>query len=87
MPFAREEFLGQTLGGRNDFLGRSYHGKTLRSFGVNPGGYIGFFDPKSGEDETFAVVGDEEAKKRLEIKGRAKGTRRSVRYKRFATGR
>ena len=78
---------GEERGGRNDFLGRSYHGKTLRSFGVNPGGYIGFFDPKSGEDETFAVEGDEEAKKRLEIKGRAKGTRRSVRYKRFATGR
>ena len=31
-------------GGRNDFLGRKYGGKTLRSFGVNPGGYVGFFD-------------------------------------------
>ncbi len=29
-------------GGRNDFLGTQSHGKTLRSFQVNPGGYIGF---------------------------------------------
>ncbi|MGH7182247.1 MAG: hypothetical protein ACREJN_09760 [Nitrospiraceae bacterium] len=29
---------GDEVGGRNDFLGRSYKGKTLRSFGVNPGG-------------------------------------------------
>ena len=78
---------GEERGGRNDFLGRSHNGKTLRSFGVNPGSYIGFFNPRSGEDETFTVEGDEEAKRRLEIKGRAKGTRRSVRYKRFAMGR
>jgi len=25
-------------------------GKTLRSFSVNPGGYINYFDPKLGED-------------------------------------
>ena len=30
---------GEELGGRNDFLGRSHDGKTLKSFGVNPGGY------------------------------------------------
>jgi hypothetical protein len=32
--------------GRNDYLGRSHNGKTLRSFGVNPGGYVGFYDPE-----------------------------------------
>ncbi len=32
---------GDEAGGRNDFLGRGYDGKTLRSFSVNPGGYVG----------------------------------------------
>ena len=76
---------GDERGGRNDFLGRSYNRKTLRSFGVNPGGYVGFFNPRTGKDETFFLEGDQEAQRRLEIKGQAKGTRRSVRYKRFAT--
>jgi hypothetical protein len=42
----------EEVGGRNDFLGNSHKGKTLQSFGVNPGGYIGFFDPKSGRTRT-----------------------------------
>ena len=29
---------GEEAGGRNDFLGRIYNGKTLASFGINPGG-------------------------------------------------
>jgi hypothetical protein len=31
-------------GGRNDFLGRVYKKTTLRSFGINRGGYIGFYN-------------------------------------------
>ena len=75
---------GEEVGGRNDFLGRSYNGKTLRSFGVNPGGYVGFFNPKSGGHETFSMKGDPVAQKRLKMKGTAKGARRGIRYQRFA---
>jgi hypothetical protein len=67
--------------GRNDFLGRRHKKKALRSFGINPGGYVGFFNPESGEHETFALSGDAVAKKRLEIKGKATAARRSVRYR------
>lgn len=57
-------------GARNDFLGRKFGGKTLSSFGVNPGGYVGFFNPESGEHETYARGGDNKAAKRLAIKNR-----------------
>jgi len=70
-------------GGRNDFLGRSHDGKTLVSFGVNPGGYIGFFDPDRKKDGSFFARGDQRAQKRLEVKRKAKGARRSVRYSRL----
>jgi hypothetical protein len=70
---------GDELGGRNDYLGRVHQSKTLRSFGVNPGGYVGFFDPKTGQDETFSMRGDEVAAKRREIKGRFKAGRRVMR--------
>jgi hypothetical protein len=59
---------GDELGGRNDFLGREHNGKTLRSFGINPGGYIGFFNPETNSMETFAMRGDSVAARRLEIK-------------------
>jgi hypothetical protein len=71
-------------GARNDFLGRSYNDRTLTSFGINPGGYIGFFDPELGEHDTYSLKGDTEAHRRLEIKSRAKEARRSVRYRRVA---
>lgn len=67
--------------GRNDFLGRRHNKKALRSFGINPGGYIGFFNPQSAEHETFALKGDSVAKQRLEVKGKATAARRSVRYR------
>ena len=73
----------EELGGRNDFLGRTYNGKILRSFGVNPGGYIGFFNPSTGEHETFSMKGDRVAAKRLKIKSAARGARRAIRYQRF----
>jgi hypothetical protein len=72
------------LGARNDFLGRSHSGRTLTSFGINPGGYIGFFDPVLGESDTFSIKGDAKALKRLEAKAQAKEARRSVRYRQFA---
>lgn len=67
-------------GARNDFLGRIHKKRTLKSFGINPGGYIGFFDPEEKKHETFALKNDKRAKKRLEIKSTAKQTRRGIRY-------
>lgn len=69
------------IGARNDFLGRAHDGETLRSFGVNPGGYIGFFDPKTGQQET--VVADTLAAARLAAKGKMEQTRRSIRYRQY----
>ena len=77
---------GDELGGRNDFLGRSHSGKTLKSFGVNPGGYVGFFDPQLGGMDTYSMKGDSVAAKRLKIKGKAESTRRALRYQRFVKG-
>ena len=73
------------VGARNDFLTRSQGGMTLTSFGINPGGYIGFFDPETGQHETYAIRGDLEAENRLRIKGQAGNTRRAVRYRDFKT--
>jgi hypothetical protein len=68
-------------GSRNDFLGRRFEGETLASFGINPGGYIGFFDPRTRKHETYAIKGDTLAKRRLDIKSKAQRTRRSMRYR------
>ncbi len=68
-------------GARNDFLGRVHRKRTLKSFGINPGGYIGFYDPNDQRHDTFALTNDKRAKKRLEIKSTAKQTRRGVRYR------
>lgn len=68
-------------GSRNDFLGRRFEGHALASFGINPGGYIGFFNPKTRKHETFAIEGDDLAKRRLRIKSKAERTRRSMRYR------
>ena len=74
-------FTGEDeVSGRNDFLGRSYNGQTLKSFGVNPGGYIGFFNPATGDHETFSMKGDFRAEDRLKLKLKAGKTRRSVRH-------
>jgi hypothetical protein len=78
---------GDETGGRNDFLGQAHNGKTLQSFGVNPGGYIGYFNPASGEHETFAQRGDKKAAQRLAVKQKAQGARRSVRYQRIGVHR
>jgi hypothetical protein len=70
------------IGGRNDFLGRRYKGTTLPSFGINPGGYVGFYNPQTGEHETFSLKADKVAAKRLALKSKAQITRRSLRYRR-----
>jgi len=74
---------GDERGGRNDFLGRSHDGKTLASFGVNSGGYIGFYDPKTKRGGSFFAEGDKRAERRLKVKQKARGARRSVRYSRL----
>lgn len=72
-------------GSRNDFLGRRHDGRALTSFGINPGGYIGFFNPKTRKHETYAIEGDERARQRLRIKSKAQRTRRSMRYRSIYT--
>lgn len=72
---------GEETGGRNDFLGRRNGGKTLRSFGINPGGYVGFYDPERQDMDT--VDADEKAARRRQIKSRGKAARRGIRYGRF----
>jgi hypothetical protein len=69
------------LGGRNDFLGTRVAGATLQSFGVNPGGYIGFYDPELDDYDTYAMDGDAIAKDRMRIKLALKGARRANRYR------
>ena len=63
----------EQAGGRNDFLSRRHGGKTLQSFGINPGGYIGFYDPKTGKDVT--VDADKRAAQRRALKNKARLTR------------
>jgi hypothetical protein len=59
---------GEEAGGRNDFLGRPHNGQTLKSFSINPGGYSGFFDPATGQMDTFSMKGDAVAARRLQVK-------------------
>jgi hypothetical protein len=72
---------GDEKGGRNDFLGRSHGGQTLCSFAVNPGGYCGFFDPETNDHDTYSLPSDDLAARRLALKSKLKGARRSVRYR------
>lgn len=60
--------LEEQEGGRNDFLGRLQKGKGLKSFGVSPGGYIGFYDPQTSSHITYAAPGDKKAQVRIAIK-------------------
>jgi len=71
---------GEERGMRNDFLGRAHAGKTLRSFGVLPGGYVSFLNPTTGVSEVFANRGDKMAAHRLRLKQAAGNTRRSTRH-------
>jgi hypothetical protein len=70
--------LNEEKGGRNDFLNHKHGGVALKSFGINPGGYVGFYDPATRKHET--IDADEKARKRQEIKSQAGLARRGVRY-------
>lgn len=75
-------FTGEAeLGSRNDFLGTRFAGSTLKSFGVNPGGYVGFYDPEINDYDTYSMDGDALAKDRMRIKGALKSARRANRYR------
>jgi hypothetical protein len=60
---------------------RGKDGKTLESFKVKEGGYIGFFNPETGVHETYAIIGDGTAAKRREAKLRLEKARRGGRHK------
>lgn len=63
-------------GTRNDFLGRvDSKGNALPSFGVKPGGYVGFFDPVTKDTEQWAPAEDALAHKRMDIKARVESGR------------
>ena len=67
-------------GSRNDFLGRL---PALVSFGVSPGGYVGFSNPLNGTNNTYAP--DRLGRARARIKAQAGQASRSVRYMRLGT--
>lgn len=68
---------GEDPGGRNDFLGTN--GNALASFGINPGGYVGFYDPTLDDhDQVFA---DDASRARAAIKAQYGFARRSNRYR------
>lgn len=69
--------------GRNDFLGTLHGTQSLGSFGVNPGGYVGFYDPNSGRHDTYSLPDDNLAATRLQAKFSLDGARRGRRYQRF----
>ena len=67
--------LGEQPGRRNDFLGRCSQGKTLESFGMNPGGYLNILDPKTGNWEQPVYGDDKEAQRRRKLKSQVKAGR------------
>jgi hypothetical protein len=71
---------GEEYDGRNDFLGNVHNGKTLKSFGVNPGGYISYIDPQARGTRFYYLEYDDAAKNRIEIKAKMKGASRLDRY-------
>jgi hypothetical protein len=70
----------EELGSRNDFLNLGKMGRPLPSFGVTPGGYVGFFNPATGRHESFTAEGDDWAVRRMRVKASLELTRRSQRY-------
>lgn len=72
-------------GSRNDFLGTIINGKSLRSFGVSPGGYVGYYDPQSHTHETYSAPEDKKAEERIKIKNANKVGRGYVRKRGDAT--
>jgi hypothetical protein len=72
--------VGGEIGSRNDFLGTVRNdGTQIPSFGINPGGYVGFYDPQlQDHDNVFA---DARAEQRAAIKSQVGFARRGIRYK------
>ncbi|HLF31264.1 MAG TPA: hypothetical protein VI566_09615 [Xanthomonadales bacterium] len=88
---------GAEAGSRNDFIGTKYRESargpsiSLRSFGINPGGYVGFFDPELNDFDTVLGADMDEmhrvdylhsknAAKRQKRKNKARMARRGNRY-------
>ncbi|CAG4913825.1 alkaline phosphatase family protein [Paraburkholderia saeva] len=69
---------GEQPGARNDFCGTG-----LASFGVNPGGYIGFFDPVARQNQQFFAQ-DPKAARRLRMKTESRSGRMVLRDTMFA---
>jgi hypothetical protein len=59
-------------GSRNDFLGRLGDGGVLPSFGISPGGYVGFFDPAIPGDDQYWYPDDKAAAAAFARKRKAK---------------
>ena len=76
-------------GGRNDFLGHQHKGKRLAPFGVNPGGYVGYYDPKTSREKS--ITADQRAQRRIHVKKKLGKAHRHHRYRhisrRASTGR
>jgi hypothetical protein len=66
---------GEQEGRRNDFLGTVVAGKTLQSFGMNPGGYLNIMDPKTGKWEQPNYGDDKVAQMRKKLKSQVKAGR------------
>jgi hypothetical protein len=67
--------LGEQPGRRNDFLGTVHRGKTLQSFGMNPGAYLNIFDPKTRKWSQPEFEGDAQALQRKKYKAQVKAGR------------
>ena len=78
--------MDNEAGSRNDYLGTRTGAGTLQSFSVNPGGYVGFFDPTIGQHDTFTLAHDERAAFRMQAKATARMGRRSNRYRTLCEG-
>ena len=66
-------------GSRHDFLGRLHNGKRLAPFGVNPGGYAPYFDPRTGKQKS--VTADQRAERRVKAKAKLGKAHRHHRYR------
>ena len=64
----------ETANNHNDFLGLG-----VDSFGVAPGGYVGFFDPQTGDYDYWLAQNDLAARTRQQVRERFGLTRRTAR--------
>lgn len=66
---------GEEHKNHNDFLATG-----IKSFGVAEGGYVGFFDPKSQQHETYVAPNDAKAKRRQKAKQAYRDVTRTGRH-------